>query len=164
MIKRQTLIKSFGFAYMGILYTLITQRNMQIHWFAAIVAMVATIVLDVSSTDTIAVLFAIALVICMELVNTAIEKTVDLVTSDYHPFAKAAKDAAAGAVLFAAGIACLVGGIVFYQPIIHLRLRSFANLHQQVVPVVLGILGLLFFFSTIIISIRYRNTFTSHSE
>ncbi len=52
-------------------------------------------------------------VICLEMVNTAIEKTVDLVTSEYHPYAKIAKDVAAGAVLIAAIFSVIIGGIIF---------------------------------------------------
>jgi undecaprenol kinase len=47
------------------------------------------------------------------MVNTAIEKSVDLVTSEYHPLAKMAKDIAAGAVLLFSCIAALIGGIIF---------------------------------------------------
>jgi diacylglycerol kinase (ATP) len=162
MIRRNTLIKSFQYAYEGILYALRTQRNMRIHWFLATITMTATVVLDVSKADIFAVFFAIALVIGLELINTAIEKTVDLVTLDFHPFAKVAKDAAAGAVLFAAIFAILVGVVVFYQPLIQLRLRTIADIREQPVPILMAILGLLFFFLTIIISMRYRNTFTTY--
>ena len=59
-------------------------------------------------------------VICLEMVNTAIEKTVDLVTDDYHIYAKIAKNVAAGAVLMAAIFSVIIGGIIFFPYLLKL--------------------------------------------
>lgn len=61
--------------------------------------------------------FCIGLVISLELINTAIERVVDLVTSEYHPLAKEAKDIAAGAVFVAAILSIVIGGIIFIPKI-----------------------------------------------
>ncbi|EEM82035.1 Undecaprenol kinase [Bacillus thuringiensis serovar huazhongensis BGSC 4BD1] len=58
-------------------------------------------------------LIVIGIVMSLEMVNTAVEKTVDLATADIHPFAKIAKDVAAGAVLLFTIIAVIIGAIIF---------------------------------------------------
>src|SRR5205814_4732405 len=66
-----------------------------------------------SSVELALLAFAISLVILAELFNTAVETVVDLITTDYHPLAKVAKDVAAGAVLVAAVNAVLIGLLLF---------------------------------------------------
>lgn len=107
------IIKSFTHATEGILYVFTTQRNMKIHLGITILVLVCSFFFDVATYQLLFVLSSIALVMCMELVNTAVEKTVDLMTDEYHPLAKIAKDVAAGAVLFAAIFAFIIGLYVF---------------------------------------------------
>lgn len=111
------LVRSFSCAIEGIAYTVKTQRNMQIHLAAAVLALAASWWLDVPLRDGLLVLFAIALVFGLELVNTAIEAAVDLASPKRHAKAKVAKDAAAGAVLVAACFALLIGLAVFGPPL-----------------------------------------------
>jgi diacylglycerol kinase len=113
-------LNSFSHAIKGIKYVFATQKNMQIHLFLSVVALFLCAFLKVSSIEVLLVLFSIVFVMVMELVNTAIERTVDLITSDFHPLAKIAKDVAAGAVLFAAIFAFIVGLYVFIEPIMML--------------------------------------------
>lgn len=115
-IKR--LVRSFGFAFQGIAYTIKTQRNMQIHVGAALVALFLTWSLDISWNHALLVFFSIFFVFILEMINTSIEAAVDLVTSDFHPMAKVAKDVAAGAVLIGALFSFLVGVYVFSGPIL----------------------------------------------
>ncbi|CAM3443617.1 diacylglycerol kinase family protein [Brevibacillus invocatus] len=112
-------VRSFSCAIEGIAYTVKTQRNMQIHLVAAVLALVASWWLDISRNDTLLVFFAIALVFALEIVNTAIEAAVDIASPDWHAKAKIAKDAAAGAVLVAACLAVLIGIAVFGSPLFH---------------------------------------------
>ena len=112
------LLRSFGHAVEGINYTIKTQRNMQIHVGAAVAALLLCWLLDVTWNHALLVFFSIFFVFILEIINTAIEATVDLVTTDFHPLAKAAKDAAAGAVLLGAIMAILVGIYVFLDPIL----------------------------------------------
>jgi diacylglycerol kinase len=113
-------LNSFSHAINGIKYVFATQKNMQIHFFLSVVALFLCAILKVSIVEVLFVLFAIVFVMVMELVNTAIERSVDLITSDFHPLAKIAKDVAAGAVLFAAIFAFIVGLYVFVDPIMKL--------------------------------------------
>lgn len=117
-IKR--IIMSFKFAFEGITYVLSTQNNMRIHVVVAFIALILSIILDVPQYQLLLVFFSIVFVMCMELINTAIEKTIDLMTTEYHPLAKIAKDVAAGAVLFAAIFAFIIGVYVFTRPLLAL--------------------------------------------
>jgi diacylglycerol kinase len=113
-------LNSLSHAINGIKYVFATQKNMQIHLFVSVVALFLCAILKVSIVEVLFVLFAIVFVMVMELINTAIERTVDLITSGFHPLAKIAKDVAAGAVLFAAIFAFIVGLYVFVDPIMKL--------------------------------------------
>lgn len=107
IIKRW--LRGFGYAYEGILYALLTQRNMKFHFAAAVLVTLLSLLLRLNNKQWILIYMSILLVIALELVNTAIEKTIDLVTSEHHPLAKAAKDTAAGGVLAVSILAMLTG-------------------------------------------------------
>jgi undecaprenol kinase len=111
------LMRSFTYAIEGIVYTVETQRNMQIHIVAAVIALVAAWWLEISRSDFLLVFFAITLVFALEIVNTAIEAVVDLASPDWHAKAKIAKDAGAGAVLVAAILSAVIGILVFGPPL-----------------------------------------------
>jgi diacylglycerol kinase len=110
-------LRSFRFAYEGIQYALATQRNMKFHFFVSFVALSSALLLHISKVEILFIILAIILVIMTELINTAIEQTVDLAMPNEHPVAKIAKDLAAASVLVAAAFAIAVGAIVFYEPI-----------------------------------------------
>ena len=86
---------------------------MQIHCVATVVVVLAGIWLGLSRTEWCICLGLFGMVMALELVNTAVEAVVDLVTEERHPLAKIAKDTAAGAVLIAAIMAAIVGLIIF---------------------------------------------------
>ena len=119
-IPRNTFIKSFVFAFQGILYVLRTQRNMRVHFAAGILVIIAGLVLGVSAPEWAALLAIMALVYALEMLNTVVEAIVDLVTQEYHPLAKVAKDVAAGAVLVAAIFAVVIALIVLLPRFLHL--------------------------------------------
>jgi diacylglycerol kinase (ATP) len=106
---------SFTWAFEGIVYVLRTQRNMQIHVGAAVVALLLALLLDFSRLEIAAVIGAISLVLVAEMMNTAIEAAIDAVVTTYHPLVKIAKDVAAGAVLVATANALAVAYFVFYD-------------------------------------------------
>jgi diacylglycerol kinase (ATP) len=109
------LLESFNFAFEGIIHVLRTQRNMRIHFLAAVVVLVAALVTGVSRLELIALLLAIAFVMIAEMINTAIEGAVEVSTTSFDPNAKLAKDIAAGAVLIATVNAVAVGYLVFSE-------------------------------------------------
>lgn len=118
--KTIPLWKSFYFAITGIIGALKKERNFQIHVTAAIAIIGLSIYFSLSVTEWILILFAIGGVFALELINSAIERVVDLVTMDYHPLAKQAKDFAAGAVLIYAIVAVLVGLLIFLPKILRI--------------------------------------------
>jgi diacylglycerol kinase len=109
------LIRSFGFALGGISYLIRTQRNARIELAigALIVALAAW--LRVTALEWASLVLAIALVLALEALNTAIELTVTLASPERHPRAKAAKDVAAAMVLIAA-IASVIVGLIILGP------------------------------------------------
>ncbi len=111
--RAPSLIDSFNYAFEGIIHVLRTQRNLRIHFLAAVVVFAAAIALGVSRLQLIALVLAIAFVLVAEMLNTAIEGVIDVSTTSFDPNAKLAKDIAAGAVLIASITALAVGYLVF---------------------------------------------------
>lgn len=107
------LIFSFKYAFEGIITTIKEERNMFIHFLIAIIVVITGIYVRLSLNEWLICLLLFALVFSLELINTAIENTVDLVTTKKNKKAKLAKDAAAGAVLIAAIFASIIGIIIF---------------------------------------------------
>jgi diacylglycerol kinase len=105
--------KSFNYAIKGILYALAKERNMRIHVLAACAAVAVGLYLDLSHLEWGLLTITITLVMVVEMINTAVEKTVDIMTREYHPLAKAAKNVAAGAVLLTAISAVVMAYIIF---------------------------------------------------
>ena len=106
-------IKSFGYAFKGIKTVFSTEANMKIHILIAILVVICGFFFRISITEWMLCLICFGLVISLEMMNTAIEKTIDLVSPEFHSLAEKAKDAAAGAVLVSAIIAAVVGLIIF---------------------------------------------------
>ena len=120
MPKRGTLRQAFGWAFSGVAYVIRTQRNMRIHLVVAVLAVALGLILHLNVLEWVAVLVCIALVWGTEMLNTAIEVLVDLVTPDYHEKAKAAKDIAAGVTLIFVILSVVVGLIVYTQALLRL--------------------------------------------
>ncbi|WP_297136801.1 diacylglycerol kinase [Terrisporobacter sp.] len=109
------IIEAFNAAIQGILYTFKYERNMKIHYFIAVIVLMASLFFDLTTFERMILILSISLVIVSEMFNTAIENTVDLVTDKYHHLAKIAKDVAAGGVLISALNAVAVGYLIFYD-------------------------------------------------
>jgi len=108
-----SIIESFNYAIEGVIHVLRTQRNMRIHFLVAVVVLAVAVAVGVSRLELIALLLAITFVLVAEMINTAVEGTIDAATTSFDPMAKLAKDIAAGAVLIAAVNAVAVGYLVF---------------------------------------------------
>jgi diacylglycerol kinase (ATP) len=104
--------RSFQHAYQGIVSAVRTQRNLRFHFFAGIGVLVAGLLVGVSELELAVLVLTIVVVFVVEMLNTALEFVVDLVTTEYHPLAKLAKDVSAGAVLVSSVGAVLVGLLV----------------------------------------------------
>ena len=117
MEKKDPLYRSFGYAFQGIFTCVRKERNMKIHCVAAVLVVIAGVILKISAIEWCICMVLFGLVMALEQVNTAVEAVVDMVTEEYHPLAKVAKDTAAGAVLIAAIMAAIAGCIIFLPKI-----------------------------------------------
>ena len=112
--KNRDLVSSLEFALTGILTAFKEERNMRKHAVTALVVILAGFVFQVSRIEWLFLLMSIFLVVAFEIINSAIEKVVDL-ASHYHfsMLAKKAKDMAAGAVLVVSLLAAVIGALIF---------------------------------------------------
>lgn len=108
-------VKSFLHAIDGIKYSVINEHNMIIILLATIVVIIAGCYYNISSSEWLFVLTMIGAVSASEFINTAIEALTDLITLDYNPLAKIAKDTASSATLVLC-IISFVGAIVIFLP------------------------------------------------
>lgn len=107
--------KSFFHAIDGITYTFACEHNAVIIFLATVVTTMAGFVFHISDVEWLFVVIIIGLVIASELINTAIEATIDLVTDKMHPLARIAKDTASSASLVLS-ITALIGAIIIFLP------------------------------------------------
>src|SRR5690554_5284018 len=114
-MKIRKLIDSFNYAISGLIYSLKTQRNMKVHFIIGSLVIFISLFMDFSRIELIVLFFTICLVIITEMINTAIEATIDLYTKTYHPLARIAKNVAAGAVLIASINSVLVAYVLFFD-------------------------------------------------
>ncbi len=112
----QGVFRSFGRAFQGIFCTLREERNFRIHLVAVCLVTCFSVLYEVSWGQAVVLVILYSVVLSLELINTAVERTVDLVTMERCPLAKKAKDAAAGAVLVSAIAAVVVAVLMFRDP------------------------------------------------
>ncbi|MFN0081208.1 MAG: diacylglycerol kinase family protein [Ferruginibacter sp.] len=104
---------AFVFAFNGLRYAFVNERNFRIEMIAATAVCIAAYMLHISAIEWLVVVINIGFVISAELINAAIEKLCDLVTKENDPSIKIIKDVAAGAVLLAAFVAVICGLVIF---------------------------------------------------
>ncbi len=115
-IKR--LVHGFKFALIGLLYILRSEQNARIHLLVAVVILTLGVLVGVSSAELAAIFFSIIIVFIAEVLNTAIEKTLDLIEPEHNGKVAIIKDMAAGAVLVAAAGAIIIGVVIFWPYLI----------------------------------------------
>ena len=147
-MRSRSLLWSFNYAIEGIVYAFRTQRNMRVHFIAATIVLIGALFFNISRLEMIALIFSIAFVIIAELLNTAVEATVDIVTDRFEPLAKTAKDVAAGSVLVASITAAVTGYIVFYgrlagaSDVLFARVRS-TPLHITIIALAVTLVAVI---------------------
>lgn len=114
------LIDSFRFAINGIIEAYKKEQTFYIVSIITLIVIIFGFVFKISSFEWIVIILLIGIVLSLELVNTSIEATIDLVTPKYHPLAKLAKDTVAGAVLVSSVVSIILGLIIFLPKIINL--------------------------------------------
>lgn len=107
------MVRSFGYAYEGVLALLRTTPNFWVHLFLGIIALALCALLALPPPEIAIVVLTIALVLVVEAFNTALEALADVATPDFHPLVKRAKDIAAAAVLLAAIAAVAIAALLF---------------------------------------------------
>lgn len=118
--KNKNFFEALKNSFNGLIYAIKEQKNLKIQLFVALIVIIVSVVFQINKVEIIFICMAISFVIFSEIVNTAIEKTVDLVTEEYNEKAKFAKDVAAGAVIIASINAIIVGSIIFLEKIINI--------------------------------------------
>lgn len=102
----------------GISYVVINEVNFRREIILGIIALILSYLLKISTIEFIIVLIMISLVLTMEVINTSIERAVDLYTKEYNDLAKIAKDVSAGSVLISSIFSLIIGIIIFVPKII----------------------------------------------
>ena len=111
--------KSFLYAFEGIIQFFAKEHNAWLHLVATAAVIIMGIILRVSRTEAIALVIAVALVWICEILNTCVEKAMDMITEEYDTRVKVIKDLSAAAVLVAAAAAAVIGVIVFLPKFIY---------------------------------------------
>lgn len=110
------LLKSFQYAFRGIILCIENERNFRIHIVIAIYTLILAIILKLNRIQFAILFLTFGSVISMEAINTAIERIVDIISPQHNDLAKIAKDVAAGAVLINAIISIIIAFCLLYQP------------------------------------------------
>ena len=144
-------LKGFVYAGRGVAYCLLRERNMRIHLTFTVYMFGFLTVFDffeVSRTEFAVLVALCALVLSLEAVNTAVERAVDLASENISELARAAKDAAAGAVLISAAASVICGIIILWQPEAFRAMFEYYKTHIALLAVlaVSIILSLIFIF------------------
>lgn len=106
-------VASFGHAFRGLVFALQSEPHVRIDLLATVAVIAAGLYFDLSANEWCSVTLAIGLVIASEILNTAIEQLVDIVSPEHNPAAGRVKDLAAGATLVSAGCSIVVGVLIF---------------------------------------------------
>lgn len=114
------LVRSFEYAAAGLKYVIRHEQNMKIHLGFTVVVLFLAYLLQIPKIHWLILLIVIGIVLALEALNTAIERTIDLITDEYHPLAKVAKDAAAASVFIFSIFAVIIGLVIFLPPLIKL--------------------------------------------
>jgi diacylglycerol kinase (ATP) len=156
--RRGNLLTSFNYAFDGIVHALRHERNMWIHFAIAGLVLVASLFFALSRLEVIALLVAISFVLIAEMLNTAIEHVVDLVTDQEDPRARIAKDVAAGAVLIAAVNAVAVAYLVFYDKITSVPYTVLSKLRGSPIDVTVISLFIVVLLAIALKAVTHRGT------
>lgn len=112
-MKNNNFTSSFKYAFEGIIHASKGERNFRFHLFAAILVLVAGIFSQISLIEWIILILCISVMLSLELINSALERVVDLASPEIHDFAKQAKDMSAAAVLVFACASAIIGILIF---------------------------------------------------
>jgi len=119
------ILKTFGFAWKGLVLAFQTQRNIRIHSLISLVSLLGAWYFQISKMEWLLIFLAMGLVFGMECMNTSLEELTNLVSPQFDIRAGKVKDLAAGAVLIASIFAFLIGMIIFFPRVWSLVMITF---------------------------------------
>lgn len=120
MVEHRTLIKSFKYAFSGVVFVFRHNQNMRIHVLSAVIVIILSVIFHISAYEMGILGVMILLVLCTEMINTSIEEMTNLILKEHSKEAKITKDVAAGMVLLTSIGAIIVGLLVFFPYILRL--------------------------------------------
>ena len=123
LVKSKRLIDSFKYAAQGLKAAFIGEKNFRIHCLAMVLVVLCGLLLRLPVVKWVVLFCVIGFVFVCELINTAGETLVDMITKEYSDDAKKVKDLLAGAVLISAAVAVAVGVLIFAEPVIEFILK-----------------------------------------
>ncbi|MBI2357093.1 diacylglycerol kinase family protein [Candidatus Dojkabacteria bacterium] len=118
MKPKQTLANSFAIASRGLLHGLLKERNSRIQLAVSVVIVTVAIILQVTKLEMLVIVTACFFVIILEMINTSIERVLDVLYPDRNPEVGIIKDIMSGVVLLGALLAVAVGIIILYEPFV----------------------------------------------
>ena len=110
-------VYSTKFSLEGLLYAYKNEKSLWMHAFCSIIAIVLGIIFKISLVQWSMILISLGIILALELLNTAIEAVVDMITLEYHPLAKIAKDCGSAATFIGVLISLIISGFVFIPKI-----------------------------------------------
>lgn len=134
--QSQSPLGGFRFALEGVIHAVRTQKHMRVHFFSLALALMLGLFFRLNRQELLVLIFTISIILIAEMFNTAVEAVVDMVTQEFHPLAKLAKDIAAGAVLVATINALVVAWVLFLGD---LRLEQIRLRFESAVPTTWGV-------------------------
>ena len=154
--RNKNIIESFNHAIDGLIYSFKNENNFKSHIVMAILVAFLSLFFDMSRLEMAILCITISLVIFAELINTALEKVVDLVYEYYEPRAKIAKDVGAGAVLLTSLNSLFVGYFIFYERIINVSNNAIIKIQKSPVHLTFIALVIVVLVTLILKSVFYK--------
>ncbi|KKP80232.1 MAG: hypothetical protein A2271_02900 [Candidatus Moranbacteria bacterium RIFOXYA12_FULL_35_19] len=113
MARIKEFFKSFSHAFRGLKYAIINERNFQNELLVAIIAFGAMLYYRVTRLETIVIITMVMAVLVMEMLNTIVERIIDILKPSVHPYARLIKDLMAASVLLTSIMALIIGLVIF---------------------------------------------------
>ncbi len=139
-IKNKTFYSALGHAIDGIIRAFKTERNLRIDYIIGLTVFICSLFFDFTKTEFACICLTIGFVIFAEMINSAVEYIVDLVTDKYDDRAKAAKDIAAGCVLIASGVSVIVAYFLFEDKLFNATTHIISSILSSRLHILLTIL------------------------
>ena len=130
-MRQRDIIESFNCAFEGLIYVLRTQRHMRLHVLIGTFAFLLGVYFGFSKLELVVLCTVITVVLITEMINTAAEHIVDIISTSFHPLARIVKDISAGAVLLSSVAAIIIGYLMFLERVAFTMERGIWRIRQS---------------------------------